>query len=237
VPWTALGTVRQNITFGKPYDGVWYNQVVHACALEPDFKLMQDGDLTWIGERRGNLSGGQKQRIATLASTFLKFCIQDIMIASGGTVVLATHQTELFPLSTILVVMQDGKQVYCDRYKYSGVKSFFPNLVGKADQVSHDHKLSSQQMTLVTNQRSRSNKELKPKLSMPLKNLLDPDAKEKVQHLQLVLWEDGLVYFFNCQSDICLCVSTVTFGFQLGRRGSTRMRVMILMLIMLDCTV
>jgi ATP-binding cassette, subfamily C (CFTR/MRP), member 1 len=214
VPWTALGTVRQNITFGKPYDEAWYNQVVHACALEPDFKLMPDGDLTWIGERGGNLSGGQKQRIALARAAYskaslyvldsplsavdmytcqhiFKFCIQDIMVASGGTVVLATHQTELFPLSSILVVMQGGKQVYCDKYKYSAVKAFFPNLVETADQVSHDHKLSSQQMTLVTNQRTRSSKELKPKLSMPLKYVLEPDASAAKKKSSIYNWYFG----------------------------------------------
>ena len=214
VPWTALGTVRQNITFGKPYDEAWYNKVVHACALEPDFKLMPDGDLTWIGERGGNLSGGQKQRIALARAAYskaslyvldsplsavdmytcqhiFKFCIQDIMIAGGGTVVLATHQTELFPLSSVLVVMQDGKQVYCDRYKYSAVKPFFPNLVETADQVSHDHKLSSQQMTLVTNQRSRSSKELKPKLSMPLKYVLEPNASLEKKKSSIYSWYFG----------------------------------------------
>jgi len=58
VPWTALGTVRDNIVFGKPYDAAFYRKVIHACALEPDFKLMPEGDQTWIGERGGNLSGG-----------------------------------------------------------------------------------------------------------------------------------------------------------------------------------
>jgi hypothetical protein len=91
----------------------------------------------------------------------LKFCIQDFMIAGGGTVVLANHQTELFALSNLLVVLEDGKQVYGDKYKYPAVKPYFPNLVETSDRiVNKDHKLSSNQMTLVTNQRPRSSKEL-----------------------------------------------------------------------------
>jgi ATP-binding cassette subfamily C (CFTR/MRP) protein 1 len=31
------GTVRQNILFGKAYDGEHYARVVQACALEDDF--------------------------------------------------------------------------------------------------------------------------------------------------------------------------------------------------------
>ena len=39
-------------------------------------------------------------------------CIQDMMLASGGTVVLATHQTELFPHATSLAVMAGGRIAY-----------------------------------------------------------------------------------------------------------------------------
>jgi ABC-type multidrug transport system fused ATPase/permease subunit len=95
---------------------------------------MADGDKTWIGERGGNLSGGQKQRIALARAAYsgaklyvldsplsavdmytcqhiFKFCVEDLMIGSGGTVVLATHQTELFSMSDHLVVMEGGMTV------------------------------------------------------------------------------------------------------------------------------
>merc|ERR1719150_364637 len=41
----------------------WYNQVVEACALTSDLKLLSNGDMTEIGERGVTLSGGQKQRV------------------------------------------------------------------------------------------------------------------------------------------------------------------------------
>jgi ATP-binding cassette subfamily C (CFTR/MRP) protein 1 len=154
-PWTALGTVRDNIVFGKPFDEAFYRKVVHACALEPDLKLMEAGDQTWIGERGGNLSGGQKQRIALARAAYsraglyvldsplsavdmytcqhiFQYCIRDIMMASGGTVVLATHQTELFPMSDHLVVMRNGKLAYNAKYSYDGIKHLFPNFAGDA---------------------------------------------------------------------------------------------------------
>jgi len=159
VPWTNLGTVRDNILFGRQYNAAFYRKVVHACALETDFKLMTDGDQTWIGERGGNLSGGQKQRIALARAAYsraklyvldsplsavdmyscqhiFKYCIQDMMLSGGGTVVLATHQTELFSKSDHLVVMGDGKTIYNDKYKFSKVKHLFPGFEDADEEVS-----------------------------------------------------------------------------------------------------
>jgi ATP-binding cassette subfamily C (CFTR/MRP) protein 1 len=40
-----------------------YKQVIDACALQPDFDMLPQGDATEIGERGITVSGGQKQRI------------------------------------------------------------------------------------------------------------------------------------------------------------------------------
>lgn len=201
-PWTALGTVRDNIVFGLPFEQDFYNKVIHACALDPDLEMMPEGDMTWIGERGGNLSGGQKQRIALARAAYsradlyvldsplsavdmytcqhiFKFCIQEMMIGGGGTVVLATHQTELFSMSDHLVVMDHGKQVYNDRYTYSGIKHLFPNMANPdgpgADEAvpkvkktpNVPHPMSEQQGLLVTNKRTKESKKLRPQASLP----------------------------------------------------------------------
>jgi len=155
-PWTALGTVRDNIIFGLPFDEAHYRKVIFACALEPDLMIMANGDQTWIGERGGNLSGGQKQRIALARAAYsnaklyvldsplsavdmytcqhiFKFCIKELMIAGGGTVVLATHQTELFTKSDHLVVMKDNNIAYNAKYTYEGIKHLFPNFTGDGE--------------------------------------------------------------------------------------------------------
>ncbi|EGV65694.1 P-loop containing nucleoside triphosphate hydrolase protein [Yamadazyma tenuis ATCC 10573] len=62
-PWIQNSTVRNNITFGSPFDPVKYNKVLYACALEDDLKLLPARDMTEIGERGITLSGGQKARI------------------------------------------------------------------------------------------------------------------------------------------------------------------------------
>lgn len=119
---------------------------------------MADGDQTWIGERGGNLSGGQKQRIALARAAYsqadlyvldsplsavdmytcqhiFKYCIEDMMIGGGGTVVLATHQTELFSMSDHLIVMQNNDIVYNDKYVYEGIKHLFPSFHGDEDSL------------------------------------------------------------------------------------------------------
>lgn len=45
-----------------------YNEVLDACALHPDLKILQAGDQTEIGDRGINLSGGQVTSISTSSS-------------------------------------------------------------------------------------------------------------------------------------------------------------------------
>ena len=54
-------TLRDNITFAKPYDKEFYEEVVNACALKTDLEMLPGGDQTEISEKGINLSGGQKQ--------------------------------------------------------------------------------------------------------------------------------------------------------------------------------
>ena len=32
-PWMFMGTIRDNILFGMPYDAAWYSRVIEACSL------------------------------------------------------------------------------------------------------------------------------------------------------------------------------------------------------------
>lgn len=64
LPWIENATIRENITFGLPFDLERYNKVLFACALDKDFGMFTDGDLTDIGANGINLSGGQKWRVS-----------------------------------------------------------------------------------------------------------------------------------------------------------------------------
>ncbi|CAI4229206.1 unnamed protein product [Auanema sp. JU1783] len=69
-PWIQNMSVRDNITFGKPFDKKRYNMTLHACALKPDLKILPYGDMTEIGEKGINLSGGQKARISLARAVY-----------------------------------------------------------------------------------------------------------------------------------------------------------------------
>ncbi|XP_046388373.1 multidrug resistance-associated protein 1 isoform X3 [Ischnura elegans] len=68
--WIQNATLRNNITFGKEFDGSNYKRIIHACALKPDFDMLPAGDQTEIGEKGINLSGGQKQRVSLARAVY-----------------------------------------------------------------------------------------------------------------------------------------------------------------------
>ncbi|CAJ0585805.1 unnamed protein product, partial [Mesorhabditis spiculigera] len=69
-PWIQNLTLKENILFGRPYDARRYHQVIAACALKPDLKILPHGDMTEIGEKGINLSGGQKSRVALARAVY-----------------------------------------------------------------------------------------------------------------------------------------------------------------------
>ncbi|CAG8710862.1 16598_t:CDS:2, partial [Acaulospora colombiana] len=69
-PWLEHLTIQDNILFGSPMDQERYNQVLECCALKPDLKILEDGDLTEIGARGVSLSGGQKARVALARAAY-----------------------------------------------------------------------------------------------------------------------------------------------------------------------
>ena len=49
--WILNKTVRENILFGMPFDQAKYDKVIDACCLRKDLELLENGDMTEIGER------------------------------------------------------------------------------------------------------------------------------------------------------------------------------------------
>ncbi|TFK62549.1 P-loop containing nucleoside triphosphate hydrolase protein, partial [Pluteus cervinus] len=55
--WIKNATLRENVLFGQEDNEKRFREVIRACNLEHDIDLLQDGELTEIGERGINLSG------------------------------------------------------------------------------------------------------------------------------------------------------------------------------------
>jgi len=127
--WILNKTVRDNILFGLPYDKERYDAVVRACQLTHDLSMLENGDMTEIGERGINLSGGQKQRISVaraayadadivilddplsaldpeVASKMFHECILQFM--AGKTRVLVTNQLQCLPKCDSIVALGKG---------------------------------------------------------------------------------------------------------------------------------
>lgn len=130
--WIMNDTIRDNITFGLPYDSEKYNKIVKACCLLPDFDILQSGDLTEVGERGVNMSGGQKQRIniaraiymdkdiyllddplsavdAHVGKALFENAIMALLKKAGKTVVLVTHRLEYLPYCDKVILMKGGR--------------------------------------------------------------------------------------------------------------------------------
>lgn len=73
--WIENASVKNNILFSSAsspslFNEAKYNQILEACSLVHDLKLMPAGDETEIGEKGINLSGGQKQRVSLARSIY-----------------------------------------------------------------------------------------------------------------------------------------------------------------------
>jgi ABC-type multidrug transport system fused ATPase/permease subunit len=69
-PWILNATLRDNITFGKPFNQERYDEIITACQLNHDLALLDHGDMTEIGENGINLSGGQRQRVSIARAAY-----------------------------------------------------------------------------------------------------------------------------------------------------------------------
>jgi ABC-type multidrug transport system fused ATPase/permease subunit len=70
-PWLLNGSLRDNVTFGSPFEVATYMDVLRACALWPDIASFGDSrDLAIIGERGVTLSGGQRARVGLARAAY-----------------------------------------------------------------------------------------------------------------------------------------------------------------------
>ena len=81
--WIQNLTLRDNILFSKPYNERLYNEVLEACELKPDLKILPGGDMTEIGEKVTNLDICNLVRIVHVVRVIMSFFFQGINLSGG----------------------------------------------------------------------------------------------------------------------------------------------------------
>ncbi|KAM5288773.1 ATP-binding cassette sub-family C member 4 isoform 1-T1 [Ctenodactylus gundi] len=136
-PWVFSGTVRSNILFGRKYEKERYEKVIKACALKKDLELLEDGDLTVIGDRGATLSGGQKARVNLARAVYQDadiYLLDDPLSAVDAEVgkhlfqlcicqtlhekitILVTHQLQYLKAASHILILKDGEVVQKGTY-------------------------------------------------------------------------------------------------------------------------
>jgi ABC-type bacteriocin/lantibiotic exporter with double-glycine peptidase domain len=77
--WCLSENIKDNIIFGEPIEADRYKEVIRCCGLEPDMKLLDEGDQTEIGEKGITLSGGQKARVTLARAVYSRTVVTKLM--------------------------------------------------------------------------------------------------------------------------------------------------------------
>jgi len=143
IPWIFSGTLRDNITFGRPYDENKYQRIVDVCDLQHDIQRFPKGDQSMIGQRGVMLSGGQRARVSLARAVYSDadiYLMDDPLSAvdvkvgqrifekcickelSGRLRVVVTHQLQYLNSADCIIVMKNGGiefQGACEEFKAS----------------------------------------------------------------------------------------------------------------------
>ncbi|KAH3669246.1 hypothetical protein OGAPHI_001367 [Ogataea philodendri] len=161
-PWMQNATVRENITFGEPFDREKYDTVVKVCSLRDDFAQLPASDMTEVGERGITLSGGQKARINLARAVYSDrdiILLDDVLSAVDAKVgkhimeqcilgylknktrILATHQLSLINAADKVIFLNgNGTIDYGTLNEVKGRNSAFVKLMTFSHGVGKDDK-------------------------------------------------------------------------------------------------
>eukprot|EP00742_Colponemidia_sp_Colp-10_P013332 GILJ01015055.1.p1 GENE.GILJ01015055.1~~GILJ01015055.1.p1 ORF type:complete len:1322 (+),score=218.60 GILJ01015055.1:53-4018(+) len=165
-PFIMNATIKDNITFGQPFDKSRYEEVLTCSSLIHDLSLLAAGDSTEIGERGINLSGGQQARLSVARAAYSNadvILLDDVLSAvdphvsshifkhlirgllKSKTVIFVSHQLHFLPRSDYIVVMKRGvivQQGTFEEVKRSG-SEFTDYLQQLNEEVKHESRDSS----------------------------------------------------------------------------------------------
>ncbi|XP_072165776.1 ATP-binding cassette sub-family C member 10-like [Diadema setosum] len=112
-PWLQHATVRDNITFGKTFNAHWYQQVVEACALMEDIKILPAGHDTEVGENGVTLSGGQKARVALARAVYQD---KEIYLLDDPLAAVDVHVGRHIFSKCIMGLLRDKTRILCTHH-------------------------------------------------------------------------------------------------------------------------
>ena len=206
--WMIAGTIKENILMGRKFDKKKYDAVVTAASLKPDFKLLEYGDATLIGDRGVTLSGGQKARVSLARAIYSDaqvYLLDDPLAAVDSKVagrlydecingyladktrILVTHQTKYLTNASNIILMEKGKVIQ------EGTYSEIRNHLNDEEAAEEDQK--------ATKVRSKTTKSAKK----------DDIKGEKVQEKNLEIKKAGGIGLNNFWNYIKASDALITF--------------------------
>lgn len=160
VPWVQNATIKENVTFGLPYDEKRYSQAIFACALNDDLRSFPAGERTEVGERGITLSGGQKARLSLARAIYADkdiILLDDVLSAVDAKVgkhimelglfgllkektrILATHQLSFLSYADKVIFLNgDGTIDYGTVDELKTRNTGFNNLMAHKDRDDKD---------------------------------------------------------------------------------------------------
>ncbi|KDN44924.1 P-loop containing nucleoside triphosphate hydrolase protein [Tilletiaria anomala UBC 951] len=134
--WLVNASLRDNITWGLPMDENRYRETLRVCALLPDLAILEDGDLTDIGEQGIGLSGGQKTRVCLARCVYSRASVllldsplsnvdahtashihEELLkgpLLANRTTILVSHQVAMLAPSAAKVLLLENGEVRYD---------------------------------------------------------------------------------------------------------------------------
>eukprot|EP01117_Protostelium_nocturnum_P013244 TRINITY_DN4935_c0_g1_i4.p1 TRINITY_DN4935_c0_g1~~TRINITY_DN4935_c0_g1_i4.p1 ORF type:complete len:1039 (-),score=239.18 TRINITY_DN4935_c0_g1_i4:20-3136(-) len=216
--WIQNATLRENITFGSPFDQKRYDHVLKVCHLQADIDILLHGDSTEIGEKGINLSGGQKQRVSLARAVYqnrdiylLDDCLSAVDAHVGSSIfencivgqlasktrILVTHQLQFLNQVDYIVVLKEGKIAEMGTYRQlmDSHKEFY-ELVNTHVKINKDeNENTSLSTTTSTLDIRKPTNDVKKEANVPKEgNRIISHEKREEGSISLELWK---IYFLS----------------------------------------